>query len=572
MARTKAKTGDEPDRPDYVLPDRELVVVAEPSARLRAGRGEVQAAPGTETAALNALLAEEGVALEPLFGASEERTRAAGEALSGIGGAEVPDLSIYYRVRAEDERLEDLAESLAKLPGIAQAYVKPAAEPAVPQLEDEVLERRTSAAADTPPVTPDFTAGQGYLLAAPGGVDAVYAATVAGGRGAGIDIIDIEGAWNFAHEDLVQNQGGVVGGTPTNDQAWRNHGTAVVGEFGGDVNGFGVTGISPDAQVRAISIFGNSSAAAIHQAATLLNAGDVILIELHRPGPRFNFQVRNDQRGYIAMEWWPDDFAAIQFATAKGVIVVEAAGNGAENLDDAIYDTPAAGFPATWRNPFNPNNPSSLAVVVGAGAPPPGTHGQDHGPDRSRLDFSNYGARVDAQGWGREVTTTAYGNLQGGAENVWYTSTFSGTSSASPIVVGSLACLQGILQAAGQALLTPAGAIQVLRTTGSPQQDAPGRPATQRIGRRPDIRAAVASLMAVAVQSGIATQFWDEELAYPAGTPASLWLDVDGGWRKRDGASPHERTMVQRAFAAGGQQVRVWYQGGEIVGLVVDDA
>jgi len=30
--------------------------------------------------------------------------------------------------------------------------------------------------------------------------------------------------------------------------------------------------------------------------------------------------------------------------------------------------------------------------------------------------------------------------------------------------------------------------------------------------------------------------------------------------------------MVQRAFAAGGQQVRVWYQGGEIVGLVVDDA
>ena len=107
MARTKAKTGDEPDRPDYVLPDRELVVVAEPSARLRAGRGEVQAAAGTETATLNALLAEEGVALEPLFGASEERTRAAGEALSGIGGAEVPDLSIYYRVRAEDERLDD---------------------------------------------------------------------------------------------------------------------------------------------------------------------------------------------------------------------------------------------------------------------------------------------------------------------------------------------------------------------------------------------------------------------------------------------------------------------------------
>ncbi len=570
MARTKATTGDQPERPTYALPDRELVVVADPKARLRAGQRGVEAAPGTETQALNAMLASEGIALEPLFGASEARTRAAAEALSA---ADVPDLSVFYRVRAEDARLDDLAEALAKLPGIDRAYVKPPAEPAVPYIEDNVLERQPAADADSPPVTPDLTAGQGYLLAAPGGVDAVYAATVAGGRGAGIDIIDIEGAWNFAHEDLGQNQGGVVGGTPTTDQAWRNHGTAVVGEFGGDANGLGITGISPDAQVRAISIFGaSSSSAAIHQAATLLNAGDIILIELHRPGPRFNFQSRLDQRGYIAMEWWPDDYAAIRFATAKGVIVVEAAGNGAEDLDDALYDTPAAGFPATWKNPFNPNNPSSLAVVVGAGAPPPGTHGHDHGPDRSRLDFSNFGARVDAQGWGREVTTTGYGDLQGGSENIWYTNSFSGTSSASPIVVGSLACIQGILSSAGQALLTPAGAIQVLRTTGSPQQDAPGRPATQRIGRRPDIRAAVASLMAVAVKSGIAAQFWDEELAYPPNTPASLWLDVDGGWRKRDAASPHERTMVQRAFGAGGAQVRVWYQGGEIVGLVVDGA
>ena len=46
---------------------------------------------------------------------------------------------------------------------------------------------------------------------------------------------------------------------------------------------------------------------------------------------------------------------------------------------------------------------------------PPGTHGRNHGADRSRLDFSNYGALIDAQGWGREVTTCGYGDLQGGA-------------------------------------------------------------------------------------------------------------------------------------------------------------
>ena len=164
-------------------------------------------------------------------------------------------------------------------------------------------------------------------------------------------------------------------------------------------------------------------------------------------------------------------------------------GNGAENLDDPLYNTRPTGFPNTWSNPFNLANPQSGAVVVGAGAPPPGTHGRDHGADRSRLGFSNFGARLDAQGWGREVTTTAYGDLQGGSnEDLWYTDVFSGTSSASPIVVGAVGCAQGARRAAGQALLTPATARNLLRTTGSPQQDGPNGPSTQRIGNRPNLR------------------------------------------------------------------------------------
>src|SRR3546814_10256333 len=99
----------------------------------------------------------------------------------------------------------------------------------------------------------------------------------------------------------------------------------------------------------------------------------------------------------------------------RGVIVMSAAGNGAENLDDPLYNTRPAGFPATWRNPFNRNLADSGSILIGAGAPPPGTHGRNHGPDRSRLDFSNFGSSIDAQGWGREVTTCGYGDLQGGA-------------------------------------------------------------------------------------------------------------------------------------------------------------
>jgi hypothetical protein len=44
-------------------------------------------------------------------------------------------------------------------------------------------------------------------------------------------------------------------------------------------------------------------------------------------------------------------------------------------------------------------------------------------------------------------------------------------------------------KARGRPVLTPAQVRNCLRSTGSPQRDAPGRPATQRIGNRPDVRA-----------------------------------------------------------------------------------
>jgi hypothetical protein len=135
-------------------------------------------------------------------------------------------------------------------------------------------------------------------------------------------------------------------------------------------------------------------------------------------------------------------------------------------------------------------------VVVGAGAPPPGTHGRNHGPDRSRLGFSNYGSVLDAQGWGREVTTCGYGDLQGGVnEDLWYTDQFSGTSSASPVVVGAIACTQGVLRARRRPVMSPARARDLLRATGSPQTNAPGRPRTQRIGNRPNLRALIGAAL-----------------------------------------------------------------------------
>jgi hypothetical protein len=476
-----ANTPDAAPHADPPRGKRELIVIAKEQAGLRAKADHVTSVSGFDVTPLSELLQSSQATMTPLFGASEERIESDPLARTAMAG---PAPHLFYHVDAPDENLDELASRLLDQDAVEAAYVKPAGE--LPLAKDDMVSLQPLAT-DAPPVTPDFTARQGYLDPAPGGIDARYAWTQSGGGGAGVRVIDCEWGWRFTHEDLVQNQGGVVAGTPSPDTNSVNHGTAVLGEISGDRSGFGITGIAPDAVISA-SAFSVPTAAAIRAAADRLGPGDIILLEIHRAGPNAPSPLQG-QRGYIAIEWWPDDFAAIRYAVEKGIIVVEAAGNGFENLDGPVYNVRPSGFPSSWTNPFNPANPSSGAVVVGAGAPPPGTHGNNWGPDRSRLDFSNYGQRVDAQGWGREVTTCAYGDLQGGTlPDLWYTDSFSGTSSASPIVVGALACVQGVLRARGRLPLSPARARELLRTTGSPQQDATGRPATQRIGNRPNLR------------------------------------------------------------------------------------
>ena len=128
------------------------------------------------------------------------------------------------------------------------------------------------------------------------------------------------------------------------------------------------------------------------------------------------------------MSYWPDDLTAIQYAVGRGVIVVEAAANGAQHLDDPLYGGPGPGFRPHRPNPFHRDGLDSGSILVGAGAPAGGRRG----PDRSRLRFSNWGTALDAQGWGRDVATT--GGLEGGPdeahpgtdEDAWYTGAFGG--------------------------------------------------------------------------------------------------------------------------------------------------
>lgn len=545
---------------------RELVVKVRPEAQFRSTLSEGPTAMAANISPFVDILKDFKADIEPLFGITEERIRASAMAV-GRAAAEASDgvpedneMETYYAVEAADKKLDDLAEAMLEQGDLVEAaYVKPeSGEPVgLAESDDDPINEMLPLPGDAPPASPNFTASQIYLNAAPAGIDARYAWTQAGGRGAGVTIIDCEWGWNFSHEDLIQKQIGVVYGGNSAD---NNHGTAVLGEYSGDVNSFGVTGICSDAIAGASSFVNTpSTARTIREAADRLSAGDIILLEIHRSGPN---GTGSGQFGYIAVEWWPDDFAAIRYAVNKGIIVVEAAGNGFQNLDDAVYNTRPNGFPASWRNPFNPANPSSQAVVVGAGAPPPGTHGRNHGTDRSRLGFSNYGRRVDCQGWGREVTTAGYGDLQGGVRNLWYTETFSGTSSASPIVVGALGCVQGILKAQGSPLLTPASAINLVRSTGSPQQDTPGRPRTQRIGNRPNLREMIPAV----------ARIWHNNISvtrvFATYHSQNAWAHFSGlGWRKIQPGSTDGVTNMLLVFneaVASGQKVDALMDGSNV--------
>ena len=91
-----------------------------------------------------------------------------------------------------------------------------------------------------------------------------------------------------------------------------------------------------------------NTAQAITNSANKMDPGDVILIELQGTHPITG--------GFVAMQYWDDVYSAIRAAVEQGIVVVEAAGNGDQNFDAAVY------------NGSNLQKDSG-AIVVGAGVP-----------------------------------------------------------------------------------------------------------------------------------------------------------------------------------------------------------
>lgn len=433
------------------------VKFAEGSA-IRLGNGVLTSAAGANTARLSAGLAALGVdlsAARPLFDrpASEiDRERAA---LQAETGESLPDLSLYYVLPVPAGTTADaLARKLLALPGID--YAEPSPVPQPPP-------------GDLPPKTPNFTARQGYRAAPPKGVGALNPGKVPGGTGARVTVADVEYSWQLNHEDLALPATANLDKAATADDPFDdvNHGTAVLGEIFGRKNAYGVTGLAPGVAMKVVPAntvqFGYNPARAIAVASGKLKRGDVIVIEQQ--------YWACGSSSYGPLEVLQPVFDAVKIATAKGVIVVAAAGNGNINLDS----TACGGL-------FDRKKRDSGAIIVGAGS----------SAGRVRMSFSSYGKRVDVQGWGENVWTTGYGDAFNQGARQTYTARFSGTSSATPIVAGVVAEIQGALKAKGRKPASPAEMRKALVATGTAQ----AKPATGHIGPLPNAAKALAFIIA----------------------------------------------------------------------------
>jgi subtilisin family serine protease len=347
---------------------------------------------------------------------------------------------------------------------IEHAYFAPVPKPAaITQLTPVTVE------SDYVSDTPDFESQQNYLKASPEGVGAIAAWDIPGGTGKNVKVIDIETCFEDHHEDFETPF--YVGGNPRECQS-TDHGTAVWGEIAAKRDGKGVTGIAHEAQYGIYGFIEGDLADvdevyiqqinnAIQSATARLEAGDVMVIEQQMIGP--------DLQKYTAVEYWPHIFDQLKAATKKGIHCVQAAGNGNSNFDDASYE-----------GAFDLKKRDSGCIMVGAvGA-----------SDKERLSFSNYGSRVDVAGYGRGVVTTGYGDLFSQGNERKYTARFSGTSSATPIVSGSVAVISSIAKENNKRISTKSMR-DLLRRTGVAQG-----PATrgQHVGNFPNIEEALKKL------------------------------------------------------------------------------
>lgn len=402
-----------------------------------------------------------GITLEKGIAISDEKLEEM-ESMSkanGHSGQSVKVLRNIFKVDAinsDNPILLTIAQKLEALPLVAYC--------------DLISSQPVRPPGDILPVTPSYETQQTYINANPG-VNMTYAWNL-GVTGNGIRVRDVEYGFNKSHEEFNDSIGASIKSgmviSPSADADYIEHGTAVFGIVYGHKGNYGVSGMAYGAQEMMLFpeylITGYNRINAVTQAIANSVSGDVIIYEM---------QTQGENSAYVPAEFNATVWTLTKAATDAGIVVVAAAGNGNQNLDGTYY--------ANYRNRGN-----SGAIIVGGG-----TSTTSH----NKVSYSTYGARVDLQAWAQNVRTTGYGDYStvGNDFNQRYT-TFSGTSSATPIVASCAIVLQSYYHTLTGNYLTSVQIRDILINTGIPQGTG------GHIGPIPNMQAAIDAVNLLSVE------------------------------------------------------------------------
>ncbi len=385
-----------------------------------------------------------------------------------------------------NQDIDVLVERLKKLPQVVYCYKSIATAIAPPS--------------DIPPVPPSFESEQGYIESDPG-VHMRYAWDQ-GIIGTGINIKDIEYGLNVNHEELNDQNASIETGFTIHEDTpefFQEHGTAVAGIVYSDRGTYGASGLAYGAEEFILypewtQEDGIDRIRAISSAIQDSNEGDIIIYEIQ------SIVEDGEETLFVPSEYEQVIWDLTKAATDAGIIIVAAAGNGAQDLDSDFYQE--------YRD-----RGDSGAIMIGAGTPD-----STHEPlsNQNLPSLGNYGSRVNVHGWGTGVFTIGKGNIQIGDDiNQNYNTSFNGTSSATAMVSGCVAVLQGYYYDLTGGFLSSIQLRDLLIDTGTPQGEG------VHIGPLPNMENAINEIQAI-----LGVENPDTLLSFISPNPSSDYVHI----------------------------------------------